>query len=77
MCGIAWNMGWGFGFYWIWLLIIIVAIFWVIKSIFNNKQNHYSNIYEDNSALEILKKKYARGEYDQKEFEKRKSDILN
>lgn len=65
----------GFGFGWIfmifwWILIIagvIVLIQWITT------QSRGSNNHK--SALEILNERYAKGEIDKKEFDKRKKDL--
>ncbi len=53
---------------WIFQLLILVAFFLIIYWVF--KGNKISE-----SALEILDKRYAKGEISKKEFEKIKKDI--
>ncbi|PIU08842.1 MAG: electron transporter RnfE [Candidatus Moranbacteria bacterium CG08_land_8_20_14_0_20_34_16] len=73
-----WNfsnnpMGW-FGFGWIFMFIfwgfiiwgLVTLIGWLIKQ----KED------KDNSAMDILKKKYANGEINKKEFEEKKKDLI-
>ena len=73
-----WNfsnnpMGW-FGFDWIFMFIfwgfiiwgLVTLIGWLIKQ----KED------KDNSAMDILKKKYANGEINKKEFEEKKKDLI-
>lgn len=76
MCGNEWVMGWSMGFGWLWGLVIIVLIIWGVKTFAGNNRNSYTNSGKEESALEILKKLYASGEFDREEFEKRKSGLL-
>ena len=57
-----------------WILFIvgfIVLIFWI----FNKTKGSWLKS-EEESALDILKKRYARGEINKEEFEERKRDLL-
>jgi putative membrane protein len=76
-------MGWGSGLGWFggiimaifWIAVIvgiILLIRWVIIS--TRTASHGTSIGE--SALDILKKRYARGEIDKQEFEEKKKDLL-
>lgn len=68
------SLGW-FGFGWVimilgWLLIIVglvVSVKWLI--------NQGRNDNKEQSAQEILQKRYARGEIEKKEFEEKKKDL--
>ncbi|MDE3056790.1 MAG: SHOCT domain-containing protein [Bacteroidota bacterium] len=55
-----------------WWLIFIGAIVFVVKWASNQK----SGSPEEDSALEMLKKRYVRGEISKEEFENKKRDIL-
>jgi putative membrane protein len=70
------GMGWFFPIIMLsfWIAVIIGVIFlvrWVILSA--NKDHAYKS---QESALDILKKRYARGEINKEEFEDRKKDLL-
>ncbi len=65
----AWGMGWG----WIISFLLIVAIVWIVVRI--TSQNRSLKPPESKSALDILKERYAKGEIDKDEFDKRKSDL--
>jgi putative membrane protein len=71
----------GFGLGWMYLIApifmilfwsaIILLIIWLYKQITGTK-----DVAQGESALEILKKRYAKGEIDKKEFEEKKKDLI-
>jgi putative membrane protein len=74
-------MGWGGGgwfgpFFMIffWVLIIVLIIF-LIRWLIYSSHHKIQPPSGENSALEILKKRYARGEIDKEEFETKKKDL--
>ena len=78
MMGGRYGMGW-FGSiimiaFWIAVIVgIVLLIRWLIIS--TKTTSHGTSSGE--SALEILKKRYARGEIDKQEFEEKKRDLLS
>ncbi len=56
-----------------WWVIIALAIAFFVKWLINASKNE-SQISK-NTALEILKQRYAKGEIDKKEFEEKKKDL--
>jgi len=69
----GWGMGFGFG--WIftilfWILIILVIVY-LIRTIVGGTKKYE----KEETALDILNKRYARGEITREEFEKIKEDI--
>ncbi|MTI88491.1 MAG: SHOCT domain-containing protein [Balneolaceae bacterium] len=67
----------GFGGGWMmvfWWGLIIAAIFVLFRLIANRGSNPLHN---QESALDILKRRYAKGEIDKNEFEEKKEDLLN
>jgi putative membrane protein len=69
--------GWGFGGFW-WIMPILMIVFWglIIWGIVMlvRRPSSSSSGPNDDSALEILKKRYAAGEITREEFgEKRKA----
>lgn len=77
-------MGGGYGWSWLggifmvifWVAVIIGIIFlirWLVQSTSGGSQGARS----EESALEILKKRYAKGEIDKKEFEEKKKELLS
>ena len=61
--------GWGFGmgFGWIIPLIFIFGLFYFLRS--NNER------YDEESASEILDKKYANGEISEEEYKRKKANL--
>jgi putative membrane protein len=76
-----WMMGWGIVG---WIIPIMIAIFWaaiiiavIVLIRWAMKSGAIGHgIPKDESALEILKRRYARGEISREEFEAIKKDIL-
>jgi putative membrane protein len=75
-------MGWGYGMGWFWPIImmafwiavivgIIFLIRWVVLSTNKGRETK-----PEGSALEILKRRYVKGEIDKEEFEEKKKDLL-
>lgn len=71
----GWGMGFGMGWWWIIGLIIMIIIVWLVVKAINQNKNSTSR-FNDKSALDILKERYARGEIDQQEFDERKKDLM-
>ena len=69
----GWH-GWGIfgGCYWIFGLIFMVLIIWLVVRI---SATNFRNSSGTNTAMEILKERYARGEIDKEEFETKKRDL--
>jgi putative membrane protein len=76
------GMGWGYGMGWFgpiimvafWIAVIVAAVFlarWLMKTPRTGEQRA---MLED-SPLEILKRRYARGEINKEEFEEKKKDL--
>lgn len=76
--GMTGGFGGGFGFGWIfmilwWVLIIagiVVLMKWLATSFGMGGRSS-----GESKALDILKERYARGEIDEQEFQKRKRDL--
>ena len=71
------GMGWGgMWFGWIFWLVIIGGIIWAVVTIVNNNNRKQQNYFpREEDALEILKKRYARGEINREQFEQMKKDL--
>lgn len=71
----SYGMGYGFmGFGWLFQLVILVLFFavvwWMLKS-----SSSFGFRAGGETAMDILKKRLAKGEIDSKEFEKLKKEI--
>lgn len=77
--GIGSNMmgwGWAGGLFMLilWILIIVLIIL-LIRRLVSSGNSQSSSSQQGDSALEILKNRYARGEIDKEEFEAKKKDL--
>ena len=76
--------GWGYGFSggWLgWLGPVLMVVFWavvIVGIVFLIKWlvTRSSAAEKEDSALDILKRRYARGEISGKEYQKMKEDLL-
>jgi putative membrane protein len=68
----GWGMGWGIIgiIFWVLVVIVIIALF---RTLCRGGRCHG---WEDkNSAVKILKERYAKGEIDKKEYEEKMKDL--
>jgi len=63
---------WGMGFWWIGGLIVLGLFIWLIVSVTKRPENPLSH---KESPLDILKKRYARGEITKEEFEEMSKNL--
>jgi putative membrane protein len=82
-CDWGWGMGPGM-MGWGWLGLLFIVIFWIIivalivlliRWLISSAPTRTASPPQEDSALEILKKRYARGEIDKEEFEAKKKDL--
>ena len=66
--------GWGMGYGWIIGLILLIFIFFLVTKQRGTFNDGSQNTGE--SALDVLKKRYARGEIDKEEYEEKKKDLM-
>jgi putative membrane protein len=69
------NWGWGGGLMMIlWIVLLGALIYWIVRAAQRNGSGN--QLTQPESAIDILKKRYARGEISKEEFEERKKDLL-
>ncbi len=68
--------GMGGGFMWLFPLIGLGIFLYVIYMIFNRTNLTNNTGVNSESALEVLKKRYARGDITKEEFEEMKKDLI-
>jgi putative membrane protein len=66
-------MTWGGGFMWLFWIVLIVVFVMLIKSITGGSSSTDASHHE--TPLDILKKRYAKGEIDEEEFERRRKEL--
>ena len=70
------GMGWGgMWFGWIFWLVIIGLVIWGLSKIVRNSRNRRDSLPSQEDALDILKKRYAKGEITKEAFEEMKKDL--
>jgi putative membrane protein len=71
-----WDYGWGMGFGWIFMIafwaLVILGIVFLIRVITGGVKKEDKT----ETAIDILKKRYARGEIGKEEFEEKKKDLV-
>jgi len=71
----SWGFGLGGGFMWIFWIVLVLLVVWLARTGFGTRQDPGSNGASP-SALDILKQRYARGEIDQDEYERKRKDLI-
>lgn len=69
--GIGWVISWIIGL--IFFAAIIAAVVWLIGYVFRSGTGPSTR--QEETPLDILKKRYARGEINKQEFEEKKKDL--
>lgn len=70
------GWGWGMGFGWVfmiafWIIVIAVIVF-IVKAVTGGQRKNEG----DESALDIIKKRYAKGEISKEDFDRMKDDLM-
>jgi putative membrane protein len=63
------GLGFGMGFMWLFWFLVILVIAWVLKTALKGDSKGDET---DKSPLEILEDRFARGEIDEQEFERKR-----
>lgn len=71
--GMIWSGMW---LNWIFWLIMIILIIWGVKTLAGKNRDSGGKRPNEDSALEILKKRYARGEIDQEEYKEKREQLM-
>ena len=75
MHGFGFGIGGFIGMVLVWILLIAGAV-WLIKQIFSGSVNQPSSASGgEEQAIDILDKRYARGDLDREEYERMKNDL--
>ncbi len=71
------GMGGGMSMWlgWLFWLVIIGVIVWAVVKFSDSRQSDQRAAPRNEAALEILKKRYARGEIDRAEFEEKRKQL--
>lgn len=67
-----WDGWWHMGWMWIFWLFLVVALVFLIRMAAGGSRDARE---QGESAEDILKKRYARGEIDKEEYERRLDDL--
>ncbi len=75
MHGFGFGIGGLFGMVLVWILLIAGSV-WLIKALFSgNIKKNSENKEQEERAIEILNKRYARGELNKDEYDVMKNDL--
>ena len=66
------TTGMGLGM-WIFWIVIIISVAFIIKLLLDGGES--AKFHQPESPLEVLKKRYARGEIDKEEFDAKRNEI--
>ena len=70
----------GFGWMWLmpvfWILFLGLIIWAVVALVRGQSESRSSDSSKADSALEVLKKRYARGDINKKEYDEKKKDLV-
>jgi len=74
MGGNGFGMGFGGLFMWIFWIALIVLVVWATNSALGGRGGSRSG--SEKTALQILQERYAKGEIDRDEFERKRKDLI-
>ena len=70
-CGLG---GWGMMIFWI---LIVIGLIFLVRWLVGQGRTGGGTSEKQESALDVLKKRYAKGEIDKDEFEQKKKDLTD
>ena len=59
----------------LWIVVLGLVIWAVVAAVRGSSESRSSDSSKADSALEVLKKRYARGEINKEEYEEKKRDL--
>jgi putative membrane protein len=69
----------GFGWMWLmpilWIAVLGLIVWAIVAAVRSSGESKGSDSSKADSALEVLKKRYARGEIDKQDYEEKKRDL--
>lgn len=65
----------GLWFGWVFWIAVIVLIIWAVSNSSSKRNQHMSNLPHQQTPLEILKIRYAKGEITKEQFDQMRKDI--
>ena len=71
-----WDYGWGMGLGWIFMILFWALVIMGIVFLIKLASGGLKGEKKEETALDILKKRYAKGEIGREEFEDKKKDLL-
>lgn len=76
MNGYGMGGGMGFGFGWIFWLVILGVIVWLAVTLINRSTGSRHEAFQTkDTPLEVLRRRYARGEISKEEFREMKAEL--
>ena len=69
-------MGFGMGFGMIFMILFLGALIWLVVTLVNQSQSHTNQNRIDEDAMEILKRRYAKGEISKKQYEEMRKELI-
>lgn len=73
--------GWGMGWFWsifmlLFWVLVIVGLILLVRWLVQTTRKGAGTLNEGSRAMEILKRRYARGEINKEEFDEKKRDLM-
>ena len=73
--GYGYHMMYGYGGWFMWIIILVLVVLVIYLFAQQKKAPSYGNTAPGETAMDILKKRLARGEISREEFESLKKDL--